>query len=262
MSNKFLNIACSKSPSHSKASTAVDALSSTVDISVLPSQHHTTSPESNEIALAHSPARPEKRRINAHDPMVSTPYSPSFQGPALGLLEVSSVARGLVAADGMSKKAMIQVLQAHPVTPGKFIILIGGGEEEVAQAMEVGLEIAADTVIDRLFLPKADSQLLPAIYGQVHSDKIDSLGIVETLSVASAILAGDRAVKSAEVRLVQMRLARGLGGRAFFILTGELHQVEAAIEAGRTIIYDGMLLTTEIIARPHIDLVQALLSSF
>lgn len=183
-------------------------------------------------------------------------------GPALGLVELASVARGMVVADAMVKRALITLVQAHPVTPGKFVVVVAGGEEEVEQAMRVGLELAADTLVDRLYLPKADPQLAPAMGGTVQLGQLRelaALGIVETFSVAAAVLAGDRAVKAAQVRLVQLRLARGLGGRAFFVLTGELHQIEAAVEAGRTIIHDGMLLTTEVIPRPHPDLLRELL---
>lgn len=179
-------------------------------------------------------------------------------GPALGLVEVASVARGMVVADAMVKRALITLIQAHPVTPGKFVVVVGGGEEEVEQSMAVGLEVAADTIVDRLYLPKADPQLAPAMSGeiQISAAEIGSLGIVETFSVAASVLAADRSVKAAEVRLIQMRLARGLGGKAFYTLSGELHQLEAAVAAGRTIIHDGMLLTTEIIPRPHPDLVR------
>jgi microcompartment protein CcmL/EutN len=91
---------------------------------------------------------------------------------------------------------------------------------------------------------------------QLDPKAVDAIGIVETFSVAAAVLAADRSVKAAEVRLIQMRLARGLGGRAFYVMTGELHQLQAAVSAGATIIHDGMLLTTEIIPRPHPDLVR------
>jgi microcompartment protein CcmL/EutN len=176
-------------------------------------------------------------------------------GPALGLLELASIARGMVAADAMAKRAAVTLVRAAPTTPGKYVVIVAGGEEEVAQALAAGLESAREGVLDRLYLPKADPQLALALAGALEADPGDgALGILETFSVASALLAADSAVKAAEVVLRQLRLARGLGGRAFFVLSGELHQVEAAIEAGRAILHDGMLHTTEIIARPHPDL--------
>ena len=169
------------------------------------------------------------------------------------------MARGLRVADVMVKRAAVMLLQAAPLTPGKFVIVIAGGEEEVDLALRSGIEAAGDTIIDRLYLAKVDPQIGPAMAGRLPAAPVDALGIVETFSVAAALLSADRAVKAAEATLLQMRLARGLGGKAYYVLTGELHQLEAAVEAGRSIIHDGMLLTTEIIPRPHPDLVRALL---
>jgi len=182
-------------------------------------------------------------------------------GPALGLLELSSVARGMVAADAMVKKAVVSLLEAHPVTPGKFVVVVAGGVEEVDQSMSEGLVVASDALVDRLILPRADGQIAPAMTQALQVEAgVEALGIVETFSVASAVLAADRAVKGAEVTLVQLRLARGLGGKAFFTFTGALHQVEAGVEAAREILHGGMLLTTEVIARPHPEFVATLLA--
>lgn len=178
--------------------------------------------------------------------------------PALGVLELGSIARGMVAADAMVKRATVTLLEACPLTPGKLVVIVRGGEEEVAESMAAGSESACGSVIDRLYLPKADAQLGPAIEGRVEPQQVSSLGIVESFSVASAILAADRAVKAAEASLLRLRLARGLGGKAFFLLSGELHQLEAAIDAARTVADEGLLMTTEIIARPHDDLIATL----
>lgn len=193
--------------------------------------------------------------MTAAQPLFST-----MPGPALGLLELSSVARGLVVADAMVKKALVRLVVAHPVTPGKFVVIVAGGEEEVRLSLDHGTALAQDQVVDRLYLAKADPQIAPALGGAMQPGEVESLGVVETFSIASAVLAADRAVKAAAVRLVQLRLARGLGGKAFFTLSGELHQLEAAVEAARSIIHDGMLYTTEIIPAPHPDLVEILLA--
>jgi len=179
-------------------------------------------------------------------------------GPALALIEVASIARGMVVADATVKRAAVNLVRAEALTPGKFVVLLTGGEEEVAEALEVGLELASAMLIDKLYLAQADEQLIPAIAGTVQDTPVAAVGIVETFSVAAAVLAADRAVKAAEVRLLRLRLARGLGGKAFFVLTGDLPQLEEGVEAGRSIIHDGMLLNSEIIARPHPDFVRTL----
>ena len=55
----------------------------------------------------------------------------------------------------------------------------------------------------------------------------------------------------------ELRLADGLGGKAYFIVTSSLDLVEAAVSAAQRILDPGLLVTTEIIAAPHDDLLEA-----
>jgi microcompartment protein CcmL/EutN len=197
--------------------------------------------------------------------MAAETTAPKAARPALALLELGSIARGMVVADATVKRAAITLWRGEAVTPGKFLVLFGGGEEEVRQSFDEGKALAGPALIDELYLPQADAQLYPALEAAVPSNdsglaprEVSALAIVETFSVASALLSADRALKMAEVELVRMRLARGLGGKAFYVLSGELHQLEAALEAGRSIMHDGMLLATEVIAQPHPEFVATL----
>jgi microcompartment protein CcmL/EutN len=180
-------------------------------------------------------------------------------GPALGLLELCSIARGMVAADGMAKRAPVKILESHPVSPGKFVIVISGEVADVEESMAAGMEVAAHTFVDRLFLPQAHPQVHDAMTRCNRRPEIDSVGIVETFSVAATVLASDAAVKAADVFLLDMQLGQGLGGKAFFTLTGELHMVEAALAAARGAIEPGLLLATELIPAPHADLRRGLI---
>ena len=173
--------------------------------------------------------------------------------PSLGLLEIESIARGMVCADAMVKRAVVRLDQAQAVTPGKFIIVVSGGEEDVAQALDAGRELTGDTLIDELYLPLADPQLVPAVRGESPKQELDAVGIVETRSVAASIVSADRAVKASDVFIVRMRLARGLGGKAFFVITGDLHQVQSGVEAAVSRGDTGMIQRTEIIPNPHPD---------
>ncbi|MCB9556741.1 MAG: BMC domain-containing protein [Deltaproteobacteria bacterium] len=181
-------------------------------------------------------------------------------GPAIGLLELSSIARGAVVADAAVKRAAVNLLWAKPITPGKFLVLLSGGEEEVFFALERAVDLSAATLIDRLYLPNPHPQLFAALsvapaFGEPHS-----LAVVETFSVVATLLAADRALKAAEVDLLQLRMARGLGGKAYFVLSGVLHQIEAALEAAASVMHGGMLQSVEVIAHPHPDLISSLLS--
>jgi microcompartment protein CcmL/EutN len=180
-------------------------------------------------------------------------------GPALGLIETSSVARGLVVADAMVKKAPVELVLSRPVSSGKHVTLISGEVADVEEAMACAVETAAATLVDRLTLPQAADSLLAGLRRQVTAPAVDdAIGIFETFSVASTLHAADAACKAAEVQLAELRLADGLGGKAYFVLSGSQADVEAALFAAEHVTATGMLLARELIARPHADLLKHL----
>ena len=58
--------------------------------------------------------------------------------PAVGLLEFSSIARGIEAGDAMIKSAPLEVIRAGTVHPGRYLVLVGGLTADVEAAMEAG----------------------------------------------------------------------------------------------------------------------------
>ncbi len=50
--------------------------------------------------------------------------------------------------------------------------------------------------------------------------------------MAATIGAADAGVKGAEVSLIEIRLADGLGGKAYVLFSGDVSDVEAAVELG------------------------------
>jgi len=179
---------------------------------------------------------------------------PIARGPALGIVETVSIARGIVCADAMAKKAPVRILQNHPVSPGKFVVVIAGGVAEVEEAMRAGEDAALHLIVDRLFLPQAHEQLAPLLAGELRPAAIHAVGIIETATVVATVLAGDAAAKAARIDLLEMRLGQGIGGKGFLTLTGELPDVEAAMAAGIAAIAPALLVLSEIIPAPHDDL--------
>ena len=165
----------------------------------------------------------------------------------------------MVVADAVAKRALIELLFCEPVSPGKSLILFAGGVGEVEESVRAGVAAAADSLLDKLFLPQVHEQLLPALRagpaGLGSSDDAEeTAGLIEVHSVAAALRAADAACKAASVRLQMLHLARGIGGKAWFILRGQLESVEAAVQAATQAAGDGLLAGAEIIARPHGDL--------
>lgn len=152
---------------------------------------------------------------------------------AIAAVETSSIAQGVVVADAMLKTAEVELLESTTLTPGRYWVLVGGEVATVRASHRRGVEVAADTLLDQLFIPQLHEGVLPALRGVVAHGGDDALGIVETLTAASAIVAADAAVKAANVTLRDVRLANGIGGKGVVSLTGTVSAVQAAVDAGR-----------------------------
>lgn len=178
-----------------------------------------------------------------------------MSGPAMGLIELSSIAMGYVVTDGIAKKAPVRLVRAQTTSPGKFMILFSGEVAEVMESFEVAVELAAETLLDKVLIPNLDPQVAPALNGVSPVSRFDSLGVIETLSLPSAIAAADRAAKTAPVQLIEIRAPFGLGGKSFFTFTGNLEDMQAALEDACAVIEgSGMLVRSVVIANPHEDL--------
>lgn len=175
-------------------------------------------------------------------------------GPAIGFVEIESIARGMVVADVVVKRAFVTLSLAEPTTPGKYLLLFSGGVGEVEESFKAALEAAGPLVLDKLMLPQPARGLVAALSGSFQDEWSESVGIVETHSVASGLLAADAALKRAQVWLKKLHLARGIGGKAYFTFAGELHMVEAALEGAAAAIEPSLLCTAELIRRPHVEL--------
>lgn len=179
--------------------------------------------------------------------------------PCVGLVEVASVARGLQVADGILWQSEVELLFCEPASPGKFIILFSGEVEEVSQSLRRGIEVAARDLTDKFIIPNLDPLIYDALCGKFAQASLDAIGIIETTTVASTILAADVAIKTAVVSPVELRLANQLGGKAFVTFVGEVGDVRAAIAAGAAVAQDrGTLVNEIVISGPHPSLAKYL----
>jgi len=167
--------------------------------------------------------------------------------PALALIEFNSIAVGIQAGDAMVKKAPIAAIQAGTVQPGKYLVLITGEVAEVDESLRTGVEWGGESVIDTVFLPQVHPAVVQAIRGERVEGSGPSLGIIETTDVAATIQAADAGVKGAEVTLREIRLADGLGGKAFCFFQGEVQDVEAAVEIGLSMLPDPSVLVGQVV---------------
>lgn len=185
--------------------------------------------------------------------------------PALALLEFESIAAGIQAADLMVKRAQLDSIHAGTVQPGRLLVLIGGPVAEVEEALKAGLASAPDVLRDHIFLPGVHRDVVRALGGGRSPEKLasghEALGIIETSAVPAAIHAADRGIKGAEVTLMEIRLADGLGGKGIVIFTGMVADVEAAIEIADEALQASQKVRHVVISQMHAELAAVLRGS-
>ncbi len=178
--------------------------------------------------------------------------------PCIGLVELCSVARGVECADAVLKEASVELLVATPVHPGKYVVLFTGSVQDVRSSARRGAELAGADLVDQLVIPQLHEQIVPILKrkgGRIQG-QLDAIGVIETNTVASAIVAADVALKTATVDLVDLRIANGLGGKSFFVLTGPVADVRSAVQSGASNAQAaGHLAREVVIPRPHPELV-------
>ncbi|NOU18226.1 MAG: BMC domain-containing protein [Bacteroidales bacterium] len=173
----------------------------------------------------------------------------------LGALEFSSIAIGILALDEMVKIAPIKIIEARTICPGKYLIVFSGDVASVEYSFNKGYETGKNSVIDSLFLPMIHQDVIPAIGNIVKTENWEAIGIIETLSVVSSIEAADIAAKVGGVKIIEVRLAIGFGGKSYVKVMGSLDAVQAAMEAGTAKAKaNGQLCMETLIPQPHIEI--------
>lgn len=152
--------------------------------------------------------------------------------PALALIEFDSIAAGMHAGDAMAKKTPVARIVAGTVHRGKYLVLVSGEVADVEESYAEGLFVGAGAVVDSVLLPGVHPDVASAVARQRRPAPVDALGIIETRTVAAAIAAADAGIKGAEVNLIEVRLADGLGGKGLVLFSGLVHDVEAAVHIG------------------------------
>jgi microcompartment protein CcmL/EutN len=178
--------------------------------------------------------------------------------PALGLLELDSIAAGIAAGDAMAKRAPIEVIRAGTVHPGRYLVLVGGAVADVEEALEAGRAAASASVRDEVFLPNVHPGVTAGMRGARPTATGEALGIIETDTVAAVIEAADAGLKGARVQLLELRLADDLGGKGYLLFDGPVAEVEAAVEVGAGRIAARPGLTWRIIPQLHAEMAENL----
>ena len=178
---------------------------------------------------------------------------------ALGMIEVTSVPAGVEAGDAMLKAAAVELITAQSVCAGKYIVLVTGEVAAVRESVAAGKAAAGMKLVDSMVIPRVHPQVPKAINACTEIGRVAAVGVMEAFSLCAAVQAADAAVKAADVALMEVRLGRGLGGKSFILLTGEVAAVKAAVEAAESREETaGLMNDSAVIPAPHPDMIRAL----
>lgn len=147
----------------------------------------------------------------------------------------------------MLKAAGTELLLARSICSGKYMTMVRGDVSEVTASVQAGCQAARSFIVDTFVIPNLHESIFPALYGSNKVEDLESLGILESFSVASLIEAADASAKAANVRLLEIRLAMALGGKAFVTMTGAVAAVQAAVDVGAQVLGSKGLLVNKIV---------------
>lgn len=178
-------------------------------------------------------------------------------GNSVGMIELSSIAKGIETCDSMIKSADVELLRASTICPGKYMVIIGGDTGSVDAAMKVGEEVAAQFLVDKLLIANVSEQLMPAISSTTQVPTEGAIGVIEFYSVASAIVAADTAAKAAAINLIEVRTGFAIGGKGFVTMSGDVSAITEAIKAAEAA--SELMVHSVVIPRPLDKLYESLM---
>ncbi|MCG8530363.1 MAG: BMC domain-containing protein [Desulfovibrionales bacterium] len=169
----------------------------------------------------------------------------SFQ--AVGMVEFTSIAAGIEAADRMMKSSLVAPLMLKTICPGKFVVGVHGDVAAVQSSVEAGVSGADGTIADSFVIPNISDAVVAAMNGTSPEPSGSALGVIETFSAAAAIKAAHIAIRTADIEIAEVRIAMGLGGKAFALITGDVAAVEMAVETGANSAAESAMLVRKVV---------------
>jgi len=175
---------------------------------------------------------------------------------AVGLLESSSIAKGIEAADAMCKMASVKLARAGVIARGKYIVIINGPVGEVESSLRAGRQMLGKDLVDEVLIRNVHSQVLETLDKRVAVQALDALGIIETKDAIASVRAADAAAKAASVCLIETRTTVG-GGKGYVTMVGEVGAVRSAVAAGIGAVPEAGLVSHVVIAQANDQLLEA-----
>jgi microcompartment protein CcmL/EutN len=179
---------------------------------------------------------------------------------SIGIVEFRSIAIGIGAIDRIVKASDVKILDAKSICPGKYYIMFAGSVSAVSSSMNVVLEESKNFIIDWAKISNVYPQIFTSLNQTSSIKELKSIGVIETLTSPSILIAADAAIKATSVDLVEIRIARALGGKNICIVNGDISSVNESVRVGIEYAQKkDFLVDYQIIPSPHQDLYRAIM---
>ena len=179
---------------------------------------------------------------------------------SIGIVEFRSIAIGIGAVDTIVKTSEVRIMDARTICPGKYYIIFAGSVSAVKSASQRVQEEYGKFIIDWAELSNVYPEMFYAISQTSEVKNFGAVGIIETLTSPSVMIAADSAIKATEIELVEIRIARALGGKNICIITGDVSSVSESVRVGIQYPQNkGFLVDWQVIPSPHEDLYRVIL---
>ena len=176
----------------------------------------------------------------------------------LGLVESRTIAGGILMADQMVKAADVTLLKAATICAGRYFIQVSGDRAAVETAVAAA-ESSEKPPLGSFVISRVHPELLQGIGKSREIPAGDAIGVVECRIAVAGLVAADQALKKASVQLVRMVIGQGISGKSYFILSGELAEVEEAVSAASQNLGKN-LIETVVLPAPDKAIVAALIN--
>ena len=178
----------------------------------------------------------------------------------IGIVEFRSIAIGIGAVDTIVKASNVKIMDAKTICAGKYYIIFSGGVSEVKNSINQIISEGETFIIDYAQISNAYPEIFSAINQTSEINQLKAIGIVETITSPSILIAADKALKASDIELVEVRIARALGGKNLCIINGEISAVKESISEAIKYAQDkDFLVDYRVIASPHADFYRAII---
>lgn len=117
-----------------------------------------------------------------------------------------------------------------------------------------------DKCIDSFVLGNPHRSIFPAIYGTTQVEEISALGTSWRPMMRHPSSKQQIRLQTAIVDLIELRIAKGMCGKSYMLLTGEVSAVEASIERAKELVAEkGMYMDSSVIAHPDKRMIDTIL---